>query len=245
MGIGKVGMVLGMVGAATFAAREAHACSCLSWDDANKYAEGAEVVFEGVLERIEERGQRLENVFDVTRVWKGAVAEQISIDSWGGTCEPVNIGDSCGVTLTVGETYLVFATVQGYCLPSVNICSGTRLSSEAAEAFAQLGPSTPPSDGGIAPSEPCAATACPDFDAGTGGTTQIPSDAGAAGGSDPVEAGSGAGPSSSADPDLDAVSNESSGCSCTTPSAPRFPPMAALLALTVAAAAARRRLRLT
>jgi MYXO-CTERM domain-containing protein len=220
------------------------ACTCFAFPDARDYLAGADVAFEGLLHSVEQRGHRLENVFQVDRVWKGEVGSEISIDTVGGVCEFVSFNDSCGIVLTQGERYLVFASF-GYssCMPTTDLCSGTRLSSGASEAFADLGPAAPPLDGGVEPPAPCNDTPCPDAGTavgGSGGAIQIPADATASGGGGSVDAG-GAGARAHAVPALDAVrESESAGCACSVPPASPRPAIPALLVLLAALAGSRR-----
>jgi MYXO-CTERM domain-containing protein len=229
-----------------FAAREADACSCAVPDDARDYLPGANVAFEGVVDRVEQRGARLENVFQVSRVWKGDVGSEISIDTAGGVCSGAGTFDSCGIVLTPGERYLVFAGFQwSTCMATADLCSGTRLASEAEDAFEQLGPGTPPADGGTAQPAPCNETPCPDAGppatGGSGGAVSF--DAMPAGGSTPVDAGDPGEPEGSG-PALQPVrDSESGGCACSTPSASGRGRGATLLLLLAAALGALRRRR--
>ena len=89
--------------------------------------------------------------------------------------------------MCIRDSYLVFAKeIWSKCRPTADLCSGTRRSAEAEEAFSQLGAGQPPADpGSLPPREPCREEwPCPDvpvFDASTPDAPNpfpIPSDAG-------------------------------------------------------------------
>jgi MYXO-CTERM domain-containing protein len=194
---------------------------------------------------VEQRGVRLENVFQVDRVWKGEVGTDFSIDTGGGACEGTALFDGCAILLTVGERYLVFASyIWSTCMPTANLCSGTRLSSGATEAFVQLGASTSPLDGGVAPPAACNDTPCPD--AGTAGTSgqppvSIPYDAGPSGGAGGTSSADASSAGGSTDSALHPTrEGASAGCACGVPGAPRKSPMAPLWLSLIALAGVRR-----
>ena len=240
--MGLRGLAIGaLLGAVALTSRDAQACSCASYADARDYLPYSDVAFEGLLQRVEQRGERLENVFQVDRVWKGEVGTEISIDTSGGACEGVVVSDSCGIELSVGERYLVFASFfYSTCMPTADLCSGTRPSSSASEAFVVLGAGSTPLDGGVTPPAPCNDTPC--YDAGRQPPVSIPYDAGGAGGA----GGSSSVDASSAEASTDSAlhptrDGASGGCACSVPGAPRRRPLAALWLSIFALAALRRR----
>ena len=81
--------------------------------------------------------ERVETPFRVTRVWKGDVADTISIFSGSG-------GGDCSYSFDNGEEYLVFARRAKSGRLVTGICTRTARRSEAADDLRELGPGSRP-----------------------------------------------------------------------------------------------------
>jgi len=210
--------------AATLSARSAAACSCFSYPDAREYARQANFVFEGEIEQSRLYAQGTVHRVRISRYWKGDLGPELEILSGPGACQ----NGSCDASLIEGERYLVFAQSWSWCLPGVDLCSGTLLASAATEALDQLGPGVLPGsgpgpydEGAVEPPRPdCAALDDPSTCLpGTGGTSATGGSAGtggfAAAGSSGGSAGSpGAAAGPGSDVNRNAVNEEGGGCAC-------------------------------
>lgn len=83
----------------------AYACLCLQFENAQEHIDRTDVIFEGVVTKIEmyifDADRKTE--FRVTHVWKGKVRARVTINY------QVSIDGNCGTTFRKGAAYIVFA----------------------------------------------------------------------------------------------------------------------------------------
>jgi MYXO-CTERM domain-containing protein len=151
---------------------KAHACSCLAQDAAAAF-EGAASVFEGRVVAIDPAGEmQLEVRLRVVRTWKGADAEEFTVNTAANSA-------ACGYGFEVDHSYLVYTNAasdaeEGH--EQVSLCSNTKPIESAETELADLGPGSTPVDPGhglgAAPPEaeqphaPPASGGCASCDAG-------------------------------------------------------------------------------
>jgi hypothetical protein len=122
IGVAAVGLILAPV-------TPACACSCVGETRPEELAEGAAIVFVGIVHDIDAPFQLLQGSadpvtvrFDVTEVHKGDVPERISVVT-------ARDGASCGYPFRAGGQYLVFAQLDGSGSTThltTGLCAGNR-----------------------------------------------------------------------------------------------------------------------
>jgi hypothetical protein len=125
--------------------RSARACSCLDPAPVAEELGRAAAVFEGVVRRVASGRDALEVELEVVRRWKGPVSRSQVV------LTPPDEA-ACGVTFTVGESYLVYAGRQDDGALLADLCSRTKLRRTADADVAALGPGEPPAGAPPAPS---------------------------------------------------------------------------------------------
>jgi hypothetical protein len=135
------------LGLVAFWAQDAEACSCMPVKPPAESAESADAVFEGVVGEPTPEGSRLLFPVEVSRVFKGDIGAQVTIRTADNSA-------ACGRSYEVGQSYLIYAHQVDDAWGD-GLCSRTRLSAEADEDFAALGPgSSPGGDDGPVAEEP-------------------------------------------------------------------------------------------
>lgn len=117
----------------------AQACSCIQPAGVLESLEQATAVFSGEVIEIKEpkniftdSSNPLTVTFSLSRTWKGPDYKTLKVHT------PISSA-SCGYTFVVGQEYLVYTSgTEGYL--EVSLCSRTRIISEAANDFSDLGP---------------------------------------------------------------------------------------------------------
>ncbi len=111
----------------------AQACSCAPLPEPQQAAEGADAVFSGtVLEVTSSGGLQNQVTIRVDEVWKGAKCGEVTITT------PLDSA-ACGYAFQPDTSYLIYATKEKGKL-STNLCTRTRLLSEAGDDRTALGP---------------------------------------------------------------------------------------------------------
>jgi len=118
----------------------AAACSCMAPPPPKESAQSSAAVFEGRVTRIEDPQGEPKVHFQVVRSFKGPSGESIEIRT-------ANNSAACGYGFEEGKSYLVYASEESGALHT-NLCSRTRLASEASEDMTALGLGVTPFDPG-------------------------------------------------------------------------------------------------
>lgn len=136
--IAYAALASGLAGLAWIAPAPVRACSCMKAPAPRDAADAATAVFQGkvtALEVDQPQGSYLAYhvyTLEVSRVWKGDAVDTVAIRTADNSA-------ACGRAFEVGASYLVYATeIEGRL--EDNLCSRTRLASDADEDFAALGP---------------------------------------------------------------------------------------------------------
>lgn len=118
--------------------RSARACSCSEPAPVPEEVARVAAVFEGTVRAVgPSSAVALAVDFEVSRRWKGEVSRRQRV------LTPSDEA-ACGVSFTVGESYLVYALRQTDGALNAILCSRTRSRGDAAEDLALLGPGEPP-----------------------------------------------------------------------------------------------------
>jgi putative component of toxin-antitoxin plasmid stabilization module len=107
------------------------ACSCIEPPPPQEAAQQAAAVFTGTVLSVTQVENQQEVRIRVERVWKGVRCGEVTIVT------PLNEA-ACGFTFQTGQSYLVYAERQKGKL-STNLCTRTKLTSQASEDLAALG----------------------------------------------------------------------------------------------------------
>lgn len=109
----------------------AFACKCRKPGSPNEEKEKASHVYTGIVSEIKSTEQGFEVTFTSKRIFKGETTKSITIFTGN---------HDCGWKFQKGETYIVYATQEsGAKIPETNICTRTKLLSEASEDLKELG----------------------------------------------------------------------------------------------------------
>lgn len=119
------------------------ACSCLAPGSPAEELAKSQAVFAGkVVERtpnVVDGANPVMVTFEVSQAWKGAPNKTVRVTTPGSSA-------SCGVDLTPGQEYLVYAGSDEAGGLQVTLCSRTNLLSSAADDVAALGAGQAPAD---------------------------------------------------------------------------------------------------
>lgn len=112
--------------------KRADACSCMRPPAPLTALEQATAVFAGKVTSINQtEAYNLQITFQVSQTWKGEAEKTLVVDT------PLNSA-MCGIYFEIGEKYLVYAYGDENQL-STNLCSRTKLTSQAEEDLLMLG----------------------------------------------------------------------------------------------------------
>ncbi|SFB25290.1 Tissue inhibitor of metalloproteinase [Cohnella sp. OV330] len=124
------------IGLFTFTSDRASACSCAVRNTQERLDDSAavfvgQVIHKGLPSLFRSRETR-EYAFDVQLAWKGVSTKLITIQALSGGSE------SCGITFSKNQSYIVFAHYNENRMLQTNLCSGN-LQASADESVAILG----------------------------------------------------------------------------------------------------------
>jgi hypothetical protein len=123
--------------------RQAYACSCIPPVPPAEALAQAGAVFSGEVLEVAQDGMHLRVRLQVGTVWKGAGERVVFVTTPASTA-------SCGFPFEQGQEYQVYTTADAESNGlQTNLCTRTKLVSEAAEDLQALGPGTEPRTGGI------------------------------------------------------------------------------------------------
>ena len=128
-----------LFGLALFSAAAAHACSCLPPAPAVEELKRSRAVFIGRVIEIKRRKETddlfrsVEVVFEVTKVWKGIAARNITVYTSPDSA-------ACGFNFKKGESYLVYASGTDDDRLHASICSRTARLKNARKDLQLIGP---------------------------------------------------------------------------------------------------------
>ncbi len=111
------------------------ACRCAPLPEPLQALEGSEYVFHGIPDSFEEVGHDLLVTFEVISVWKGPVAETLSVLT---AQHPF----ACGILFNPELEYIVYADPRPASQPEAHVCTRTRVYSD--DEAAALGDPLPP-----------------------------------------------------------------------------------------------------
>ncbi|MDG0791446.1 hypothetical protein OMP38_11645 [Cohnella ginsengisoli] len=124
------------IGLFTFTPQSAFACSCAVKNAQERLDDSAAVFVGKVIHKglpgLFRSGETREYVFDVQRAWKGVSTKRITIQALGGGSE------SCGISFSKNQSYIVFAHYDDKRILQTNLCSGN-VKASADESVAILG----------------------------------------------------------------------------------------------------------
>ncbi|GAB6615028.1 MULTISPECIES: cobalamin biosynthesis protein CbiN [Bacillus] len=100
---------------------KSYACECMKASPEERL-QNNDVVFEGKVLEVQEKGGKMKTLFEVKRIWKGTSSSQIII---------YTSFSSCTFPFSEGGEYLVFSSYRGEEKLETSMCSGTKRLDEA------------------------------------------------------------------------------------------------------------------
>ncbi|MDQ4484585.1 cobalamin biosynthesis protein CbiN [Bacillus cereus] len=100
---------------------KSYACECMKVSPEERLQK-TNVVFEGKVLEVQEKGGKMEILFEVKKIWKGTSSSQVII---------YTSFSSCTFPFTEGGEYLVFSSYRGEGQLETSMCSGTKRLDEA------------------------------------------------------------------------------------------------------------------
>lgn len=100
---------------------KSYACECMKVSPEERLQK-TNVVFEGKVLEVQEKGGKMEILFEVKKIWKGTSSSQVII---------YTSFSSCTFPFAEGGEYLVFSSYRGEGQLETSMCSGTKRLDEA------------------------------------------------------------------------------------------------------------------
>ncbi|MBG9539605.1 cobalamin biosynthesis protein CbiN [Bacillus thuringiensis] len=100
---------------------KSYACECMKVSTEERLQK-TNVVFEGKVLEVQEKGGKMEILFEVKKIWKGTSSSQVII---------YTSFSSCTFPFAEGGEYLVFSSYRGEGQLETSMCSGTKRLDEA------------------------------------------------------------------------------------------------------------------